>query len=384
MNRRHLIAAAALPLMLATGAAAAPVAKAATKRRTVSGAPGEVGRIAKAFVASGYAPGLAVAAMRDQRLLFAQGFGLANLEDSVPVTAESVFRAGSISKQFVAAAIMRLAEAGKIDLDAPAATYVPEMAAAGPITVRMLLHQMSGLHNYSGREFNQRLDRTPKQMLDYILAQPKLMDFAPGERFEYSNSNYFVLGVMVERVGGRPLKAALDDLIQAAGLAQTEADSSSDVVPHRAEGYSLIGGKPGQWKRANYLSMDNAGGAGVLRSTPADLVKWHQALFAGRVVSQANLDRMLETGKLNSGQPVLRDDPPIAEGHPAYGFGLEVGSFAGHRAIGHGGSVSGYTAYIVTFPDQQLSASIMINTDPNRQMPFAPILHAVLGETSAA
>jgi len=128
--------------------------------------------------------------------------------------------------------------------------------------------------------------------------------------------------------------------------------------------------------------MDNAGGAGVLRSTPTDLAQWHQALLAGRVVRDSSVKQMLETGRLNDGQPLLRDDPPIAQGKPAYGFGLEVGVFDGQRAIGHGGAVPGYTAYVVTFPDKRLSIAVMINIDPNRQMPFAEILRAALGSAS--
>lgn len=387
MNRRHLIA-AALPLALASraNAASAPRGKPATARAASASAPPSLDAVARTFLASGYGVGLSVAAMRNEKLLFAKGYGSANLETATPVTAATVFRIGSITKQFVAAAVMRLVEAGTLDLDAPAAKYVPEMASAGPITVRMLLHQISGLHNYSGRDFSQlqKIDRTPKQMLDYILAQPKLTDFAPGERFEYSNSNYFVLGVIVERVGGRPLQDALDDLIRAAGLPQTAVDHSFDVVAHRAEGYGLIDGQAGRYRKAEYLSMDNAGGAGVLRSTPADLVKWHQALFGGRIVQDASVKRMLETGTLNDGRPVLRDDAPIAQGEPAYGFGLEVGAFDGHKAIGHGGSVPGFTSYVVTFPERRLSMAVMLNTDPNRQMPFASILRAILGSAPPA
>lgn len=378
MNRRHLIT-SAVPLVLA-GPAAFAVARRGEPLATGT-APTGVGTAVRAFLASGNGVGVSVAAMKDGKLLFAKGYGTANLDDGIAVTAASVFRAGSITKQFTAAAIMRLVAAGRLDLDARADKYVSEMASAGPITVRMMLNQISGLHNYSGRDFaqQQKVDRTPKELLDYILAQPKRMDFTPGERFEYSNSNYFVLGVIAERVSGRPLPDLLGDLIEAAGLSQTVADRSTDIVPHRAEGYSLIGGKARQFRRADYLSMDNAGGAGVLRSTPSDLAKWHQALFAGRIVPESSLQQMLAAGKLNNGQPVLRDDAPIAQGEPLYGFGLEVGLFDGQKAIGHGGSVPGYTSYVVTFPEKRLSMAIMMNIDPNWQMPFAPIIRGVIG-----
>ena len=226
---------------------------------------------------------------------------------------------------------MRLVEAGKLNLDAPASKYVPEMASLGPITVRMLLNQVSGIRNYSDQDFAQlqKIDRTPKELLDYILALPKLMVSAPGEKFEYSNSNYVVLGVIAERVSGRPLADLLTDLFHAAKLTNTAVDHSYDVVPHRAEGYTLIDGKPDHFRKAEYFSMDNAGGAGALRSTPTDLAKWHQALLGGRVVKEASFQQMEATGKLRNGQQVYRDDAPIAQGKPAYGFGLEVGMFDG-------------------------------------------------------
>lgn len=380
MNRRHLIA-SALPFALAARAAAAEALGGKTNPATPAASPGDLDAVAKAFIDSGYGVGLSVAAIRDERLQFAKGYGLANLENATPVTGESVFRAGSITKQFVAAAIMKLVESGRLNLDERVSKFVPEMASTGPITVRMLLHQTSGLHNYSGRDFaqQQKIDRTPKEMLDYILAQPKLIDFAPNERFEYSNSNYFVLGVIIERIEGRPLESALDDLIRAAGLKQTAVDHDTDVVPHRADGYALLDGQAGRFARADYLSMHNAGGAGVLRSTPEDLARWHQALFGGRIVKQTSFQQMLETATLNDGRPALRDDAPIAQGKPAYGFGLEVGLFDEQQAIGHGGSVPGYTSYVVTFPAQQLSVAIMMNINPNREMPFTAILRKILG-----
>lgn len=379
MNRRHLIL-SAVPLALAGSAVLAAKPRQPAQREII--VPG-VDAEARAYLASGYGVGLSLAAMRDDKLLFAKGYGAANLETQTPVTPATVFSAGSITKQFTGVAIMRLVLAGQLDLDAPAAKYVPEMASLGPITVRILLHQTSGLRNYSGRDFaqQQKIDRSPKEMLDYILALPNLTNFVPGDRFEYSNSNYFILGVIIERVGGRPLATAFDDLIRAAGLTQTAADRATEIVEHRAQGYSLIDGAAGRFRKGDYASMENAGGAGVLRSTPTDLVRWHQALFAGRIIPLNSLGLMLETGKLNSGQPVLREEAPIAQGKPAYGFGLEVGTFDSRKAIGHGGSVFGFTAYSVTFPEQQLSLAIMLNIDPNKQMPFVALLRAMLAAT---
>jgi CubicO group peptidase (beta-lactamase class C family) len=248
-----------------------------------------------------------------------------------------------------------------------------------------LLNQTSGLHDYANRDFVQgmRVNYTSQQMLDYILSQPKISDFPPGDRFEYSNSNYLVLGVIVERVGGRPLGDALGDIFRAAGLQQTAVDRDGDIVPHRASGYSLADNRPGHYQRAAFLPMNAAGGAGSVRSTPRDLAKWHQALFAGRIVSRNSLAQMLTPGTLNNGRPIIRDDAPISLGPPGYGFGLEIGTFEGLEAIGHGGAVNGFTAYVVTFPKLDLSMSVMINTDPNKHEPFHEIERAVIAGAKA-
>lgn len=377
MNRRHLLA-AALPLSLSVRAAAGEVLSGG--RTKLPAPPPELDGIAKSFIGSGHGIGLSVAAAREDTLLFSAGYGIANLETSTPVSRDSVFRAGSITKQFTAVAILKLVEKGLLGLDQLASRYIPEMIAAGPISIRMLLHQTSGLRNYSGSEFaqQQKIDRTTQQMVEHILAQTPLLNFGPNDRFEYSNSNYFLLGAIVERVGDQPLSRAFDELISQASLKQTAADRSVDVVPHRTDGYSLIDGLAGRFRKAEYVSIENAGGAGVLRATSADLVQWHQALFGGRILKAASFRQMLETGTLNDGRPVIRDDAPIAQGTAAYGFGLEIGTFDGLVAVGHAGSVPGYTAYLVTFPARRLSIAMMFNTDPDRQMPFAAIQRAIL------
>ncbi|MBB4630806.1 CubicO group peptidase (beta-lactamase class C family) [Sphingosinicella soli] len=182
MNRRHLLA-AALPLSLSVRAAAGEVLSG--ERPRLPTPPRALDGIAKSFIGSGRGMGLSVAAARDERLVFSAGYGIANIETSTPVTTDTVFRAGSITKQFTAVAIMKLVEKGHLGLDEPASKYIPEMVAAGPISIRMLLHQTSGLRNYSGSEFaqQQKIDRTTQQMLDHILAQKPLLNFKPNERF---------------------------------------------------------------------------------------------------------------------------------------------------------------------------------------------------------
>lgn len=320
------------------------------------------------FISSGYAPGVSVAVMRDGHLLLAKGYGREDLETDTPTTPETVFRAGSITKMFTAAAILRLAEGGRLSIDDPVAKYVPELAGVGHLTLRMLLTQTSGLHDYtesSGFGVAHLEHHTQKQMIDFIASMKPLMDFVPGSRWAYSNSNYFVLGAIVERVSGKTLGQYLAaNIIAPAGAISTAVDNERDVVSHRSSGYELDENGPGHYENASFFTLSTAGGAGALRSTALDLARWHQALFAGRIINRDSLALMTAPARLNSGAVAVRKDAPITLGPPNYGFGLELGKLDGERAVGHGGSVPGFTAYLVTFPSLSMTVSIMTNGEP--------------------
>lgn len=342
--------------------------------------PADIDHAATALIASGDAPAVSVAVMKDGHLLFAKAYGMENLETMTPATTQTVFRAGSITKEFVAAAIMQLAQNKSLSIDDPVSKYIPELAAARGLTLRMLLNQTSGLHDYTetpdfGAQMLQR--HTQKEMIGYIASMKPLLDFAPGTKWAYSNSNYFVLGAVVQRVSGKSLGQYLEtNIIAPAGLKSTAVDDESDVVRHRASGYTRIKGEPGHYRNAQFVSMDNAGGAGALRTTAIDLATWHQALFAGRIVNADSLSAMTSPGRLSNGEIAVRPDAPITLGRPNYGFGLELGTLDGQKVIGHGGSVPGFTAYLVTFPGQNMSMAIMTNGAPVNADDFRTIEHA--------
>jgi D-alanyl-D-alanine carboxypeptidase len=265
----------------------------------------QIDSAAARYILAGSAPGVSVAVMRKARLVFKKGYGYENLETMTPVTAETVFRVGSITKMFTAAAVLRLTEEGRLSVDDPVSKYISELAAAGPLTLRMLLTQTSGLHDYThtpafGEE--QRNSHTTKQMIDYIASMKPLTDFAAGSKWAYSNSNYYVLGAIVEKVSGASLGQYLEtNIIAPAGITTTVADREDDVVLHRASGYVPVEGKSGHFRNAPFFSMDNAGGAGALRSTAVDLARWQQALFAGRIITLRSVAAMTTPGRLNDG-----------------------------------------------------------------------------------
>lgn len=343
-------------------------ANAATKGALKAAASAEISHAAAALISDGYAPGVSVAVIKDGHLLFAKAFGLENLETMTPASTATVFRAGSITKMFTAAAVMRLAQNKLLSIDDLISKYIPELAAAKGLTVRMLLDQTSGLHDFTDTpDFGvQMLERhTEKQMIAYIASMKPLLDFAPGSKWAYSNTNYYVLGALVERVSGERLGQYLrTNVIAPAGLKSTAIDDESDVVRNRASGYTPVKGEPQHYRNAQFFSMDTAGGAGALRSTAIDLARWHQALFAGRIVDADSMSTMTTPGRLANGEIAVRKNAPITLGPPNYGFGLELGSLDGEKAIGHGGSVPGFTAYLVTFPKQDMTVAIMTNGAP--------------------
>ncbi|HEV7136908.1 MAG TPA: serine hydrolase domain-containing protein [Steroidobacteraceae bacterium] len=339
-----------------------------------STAVAQIGSAANGLISEGHAPAVSVAVMQKGRVAFAEAYGLENLETRTAASTASVFRAGSITKEFTAAAIMQLAQAGKLAIDDQVSKYVPELAGAGPLTIRMLLNQTSGLHDYTnaaGFDVEELEQHTSKQLIDFIAAMKPVNDFKPGTQWAYSNTNYFVLGVIVERASGISVAGYLAKYVIApAGLTATGFDHVRDVVPGRASGYMSAKEKRGQYYNAPYIAMDNAGGAGQLRATALDLALWQQALFAGRIVSEASVAAMTTPGRLSDGTVAVRQDAPITPGQPNYGFGLELGKFDGVEAIGHGGAVPGFTAYLVTFPKRQLTVAIMTNGQVGPVEPF--------------
>ncbi len=340
-------------------------------------------------LAAGVAPGGAVAVMRQGKVVFARGYGLANLETRTPATPDTVFHVGSVTKQFTAAAILLLAEDGKLSLDDKLSRYVPEVPRGGEVTLAQLLNHTSGIAAYTARDGFDRetmLPHTPRQLLDYILDKTPLYDFEPGTRWAYSNSNYSIAGLVVERVSGQPLKTFVQTrLLDPLGLTETAIDSEADIAPGRASGYDPVEGKPGAFANTQVISMTVPYGAGALRSSALDLVRWEDALLHGRVLRAASLARMTTPGRLNDG--ALPTD--IGEdGKPQtvqYGFGLSLHGPPGHPdRISHNGGINGFASDLVDYPASDTVLAVIVNGAPHRGLPFADVEAAVKADTEAA
>jgi CubicO group peptidase (beta-lactamase class C family) len=300
-------------------------------------------------------PGVALAIVRDEKIIYSRGYGMANLDHGVPIAGNTVFDIGSTSKQFTAACILLLAEDGKLAITDNVRKHLPELPQyQNPITIAHLLHHTSGLRDYTALMLLAGLsiesDYSEAFLLDLIFRQ-KGLNFAPGEQFRYSNTGYFLLGEIVRRVSGMPMsRFARERIFEPLGMSSTIfADDHLAIVPHRAESYyPREDGAPGF--QLSISLMDNVGDGGIY-TTVEDLARWdanfyHNRLGAGK---PDFLDRMQEVGLLESGQST------------GYASGLFIGTHRGQRMVSHSGGWRGFRAEMVRFPDSKLSVICLAN-----------------------
>jgi CubicO group peptidase (beta-lactamase class C family) len=296
-------------------------------------------------------PGCAVAVVHNGRMVLEKGYGTAHLEHGIPITPSSVFYAGSVSKQFTAAAVARAARDGRLSLDDDVRKWIPELPDFGHrITVRHLVHHLSGIRDYLALR---SLAGDPAdgvfgdEDVYAILGRQRALNFAPGERFLYSNSGYWLLGQVVERATGLTLRQFADSaFFRPLGMTQTYFhDDHAQLVPRRAQAYAPAG--EGRWE----IAMPNFDvvGAGGLHTTVGDLAKW-DAMFFDESPATADFVRGLhQRGVLSSGDTI------------AYAFGLTVDTYRGLPRVSHGGAYGGYRAHQLRFPTQRLSVLQLCN-----------------------
>ena len=329
-----------------------------------------IDKVAAAAVAAGESPGLELAVVKDGQAVLVKGYGSANLEQHVPVANDSVFRIGSVTKQFTAAALLLLAEEGKVSLQDTLAKYYPNFPRANDITLDEMLHHTSGIHNYTA-EPNFAVDgmihRGTDEMVEFIGKLPKTQDFEPGTNWSYSNSAYFILGGVVEKAAGAPLAQVFKSrLFTPLGMNHSALDDETEIVAGRARGYSGAG--PGKFTNAPFISMSIPGGAGSVRSTAGDLARWNAALYGGKLLKPDSLAAMLTPGRLSNGESsgaaiakMMAAAGAPASGNREYGYALFLSQVEGHRKIDHGGGIYGFSASLSEFPDDKTTVVVLSN-----------------------
>ena len=296
------------------------------------------------------APGATIAIVEDGAVVYARGFGDRDVTGSLPADVATHYEIGSITKQFTAAAILQLKEAGKIDLDAPLARYLPNAPHARSITIRELLTHTSGLPDYIDGPDVEALASSPATY-DQLIARvsDKPLQFKPGTGWAYSSTNYLLLGRVVEVVSAESWESYVRaHLFAAAGLTETATIAQEPQLPDMARGYAGDNGKP---VASAPLAESWAGPAGGIVSTVGDLAKWGSALASGRIISAADYQLMITPAQLPGGT------------NTEYGFGMDVDTFAGQPRIWHNGNTFGFDASDQLFPDRHVRIVVLTNSE---------------------
>lgn len=306
------------------------------------------------------APGCALGVIKDGKLIYSRGYGVANFEYNIPISDSSVFRIGSTSKQFTAACIILLAQQGKLDLDDTLDKYYPDFPDyAKKITIKHLLHHTSGIRDYLMVSLLKGIRDddyyTDKELMSWMINQSDL-NFEPGEEHLYSNTGYWLLGQIVNKAAGMSMaEYAKKEIFEPLGMTNTHFhDDHTLIVKNRAIGYTP--GDNDDYKIYT-TTLDIIGDGGIF-TTVRDVKKWDDAFYNSKVLSKEFWDMMTKGGKLNNGDTI------------DYACGLLITEYKGLKEIRHGGAFVGYRAEIVRFPEQHLSVVVLANredADPTRK-----------------
>ena len=297
-------------------------------------------------------PGCAIGVIRDGNFIYRKGYGEASLELGVPLSPESVFYMGSVSKQFTAASIVLLSEQGRLSLDDDVRKYIPELPDYGhTITLREMLHHTSGLRDFlaltviSGRHYS---DIHSEAETLNLIARQKSLNNIPGAEYIYSNTNYFLLGEVVKRVSKESLaEFAAENIFQPLGMTHTRFyDDRTLVVPNRVAAYSP--GNDGKFL-VDWSTSYDAVGAGGLMTTVDDLLLWDRNFYHNKLGNGPLIQEMETRGILNNGKKI------------SYALGLEIGTYRGLPTVEHEGALFGYRTVILRFPQQRFSVLALCN-----------------------
>lgn len=301
-------------------------------------------------------PGMALGVYDHGKVIRMSGFGLANVELKAPVEPSTVFNSGSMAKQFVATAVMMLVQEGKVHLDDSITKYFHDAPPAWKqVEIKNLLSHTSGLGDYStveltgrGAEFDFREDITQEELRKRLYALP--MTFVPGADWAYCNTNYVLLGMVIEKVTGEAWNEYLQQRIfTPLGMKHARLDSLTDLVMGRASGYVLHDGelRNEEWTAQTWNSTAD----GSLELSVDDMMKWDEALLRGKLLNRETLEKMWTVFPLNDGKP----------NSGGYGFGFFVRSIHGHRLIDHEGVWQGFHNYSALYVDDGIAVVVLSN-----------------------
>src|SRR5579864_7326236 len=317
-------------------------------------------QIVQSYVANKQFMGSVLVARGDQ-VLFSKGYGSANLEWQIPDTPATKFRLGSITKQFTAASILLLEERGKLKVEDPVKKYLPDAPAAwDKMTIFHVLTHTAGIPNFTNfpdYRSTEAIPATPEKLVARFRDKP--LEFEPGEKWNYSNSGYVLLGYLIEKISGQSYeKFVQDNIFTPLGMKDSGYDSNSAVIARRAAGYEPGPNGP---VNAGFVHMSIPFAAGALYSTTEDMLRWEQGLFGGKLLSAASLQKMTTPFKSD------------------YAFGLQVHTVNGHKVIDHNGGIEGFNTMLAYYPEDKLTVVALANLAPSAPGPIVSQL-AILAQ----
>ncbi|MEP6596513.1 MAG: serine hydrolase [Ginsengibacter sp.] len=296
-------------------------------------------------------PGIAVLVAKDGNVLYRKGFGYADIKNKILVTPNTKFRIGSVTKQFTAAAILKLQENNLLSVNDKLSKFIPDFPRGDDVTIHELLTHTSGIHSYTNNDgFIDKVATTisPDSLVNSIKKDP--YDFNPGEKWMYNNSGYFILGYIVSKVSGRPYSEFLkENFFDPLHMNNTGVHYAGIKLEQEAKGLTK---KDNNYEEGINWDMSWAGGAGALYSTVDDLLKWNQALYGGKVLSKKSLDAALTPVVLKSGE----------KASPFYGYGLGLSKYRGLDVTSHSGGLNGFLTQLAYYPKEKLTVVMFVNT----------------------
>jgi len=328
------------------------------------------------YASEHHVPGLSIAVVQNGRVVMTQGYGLADVENKVPATADTVFRIASLSKSITASAAMKLVEAGKIDLDAPIQKYCPAFPQKPwPITTRELISHQSGIRDYrnEGETVNTRHYTSINEALAQFANDP--LDFEPGTKMQYTSYGYIVLGCVIEGASGTIYDHYMHDAVFGpAQMPATRLDDVFAIIPHRARGYGLS--PSGELQNTVFVDASNKPPGSGINSTARDMGNFVTALYSAKLVSKSTLEQMLTPARTRDGKETI------------YGIGFfrggPIGDYKGLKEAGHGGDQQGFSSILYLLPEKQFGVVILANIEaPNISLDYIGLSRKIYDIVSA-
>src|SRR5215216_445255 len=296
-------------------------------------------------------PSASIAVVKDGKIVYLKAYGSARLEPKAPATSGMRYSIGSISKQFTAAAMLLLQEQGKLSLDDKVGKFIPDLTRANEVTIRQLLSHTSGYQDYWPQDYVMPMMLQPvtaAKILDTWARKP--LDFDPGTKWQYSNTNYVIAGVIIEKASGKPLLQFLNEKVFSplgmTSVANIDEKKLGDTDPTGYLRYAL-----GPLRQAPKEGPGWLFAAGELAMTAEDLAKWNISIMDQKLLRPASYRELEREAQLTNGMGTR------------YGLGVSLGTEAGHRAVSHGGEVSGFVSESIVFPDERVSVVALTNQD---------------------